>query len=121
MQENKFIRNLTLSNKTIKGNRAKLIAEDAEEAQNTLLRNLKKELRDLRRKRESLEDMYPESEFSLRVTKENFNPVTWANELQAAKVAISMKEVEVKLAEETYNDWFGSNKEEVETSNVEQD
>lgn len=103
---NKFKSNLTASNKSIKANRAELIAEDAQHAQQKLIDKLTDEQRALKRKRIALSDLYPDSELSLRVTKDNFDADKWALELQDIEVQLLNKKVEIKAAEATFNEWF---------------
>jgi len=102
----KFIEELTLSNKQIKANRAKMICEDAKDAQEELLRQLNAEKRDLERKLLNLSDMSPDSQFSLRVTKDNFDAKAWVAEMQNLKVQLANKQVELELATATSREWF---------------
>lgn len=103
---NKFETNLIASSKTIKANRARAISEDVENAQSEIVRKLTQEKRDLTRKLDSLSDLYPDSELSLRVVKDSFNAAEWASEVQALKVELANKTVELSLAKETYDEWF---------------
>jgi len=104
---NKFISNLTASNKTIKESRAKIVSEDALDAQTELVRELKKSKRELERRLIQLSDMSPDSELSLKVVKDNFNAAAWVKEIQDIKIELANKEVELTLAEATFNEWFG--------------
>ncbi len=103
---NKFAQNLAKSNESIKEARAAMIAEDASAAQEQILLKLKQEKRDMERELMSLSDMYPDSELSLKVTKSEFNPQAWVKRVQDLKVSILNKSVEVKLAQDTYDEWF---------------
>jgi membrane glycosyltransferase len=103
---NKFISNLTASNKSIKEARAKVISEDAIDAQQELVRELKKEKRELDRRLMQLSDMSPDSELSLKVVKDTFKASEWAKEIQAIKIELANKSIEIKLAEETFKEWF---------------
>jgi len=104
---NKFISTLTASNKSIKEARAKMVSEDAIDAQAELVRDLKKDKRELERKLMQLSDMSPDSELSLKVVKDTFNAKEWAKTIQTTKVDLANKTVEIELAEETYKEWFG--------------
>jgi hypothetical protein len=108
---NKFISTLTNSNADIKAVRAKMINEDALDASEELLRSLKQEKREMERQLMNLSDMSPESELSLMVVKPNFDAKSWIANIQRLKVELANKQVEIDLAEETHNEWFG--KEEV--------
>lgn len=108
---NKFITTLTASNKSIKEARAKMISEDAVDAQQELVRELKKEKRELERRLMQLSDMSPDSELSLKVVKDTFKATDWVKEIQTIKVELANKTVELQLAEETFSEWFEDGKE----------
>lgn len=105
-KENKFITALTQSNKEIKAARAKILFEDVADAMNNQLLELKRQKRELERTLMNLSDLSRDSELSLKVVKDNFNAKEWLDQIQATKVALTMKEVELKLAEETNKEWF---------------
>lgn len=109
MSNNKFITVLTASNSTIKEARAKIVSEDVFDASDELTRSLKQEKRELERRLLNLSDMNRDSELSLKVVKDNFDAKAWIKEIQEVKVALAMKDVELKLATETHNEWFGTN------------
>ena len=109
---NKFVSNLTASNKAIKEARAKMVSEDAIDAQAELVRDLGKSKRELERKLAQLSDMSPDSELSLKVVKDTFNAEEWVKEIQTTKVAIANKTIELQLAEETFQEWFVEEKDE---------
>lgn len=106
MSNNKFAKNLTLSNSQIKEARANIIAEDAKAAHEELLRMLKQEQRDLERRKLALSDLYPDSELSLRIAQPNFNAKTWVKDLQDIGVSLANKSVEIKIAQDTFDEWF---------------
>lgn len=103
---NKFQKTLSADNKTIKAARAKIVSEDIKDAQEEVVRKIKQEKRDLERRLIQLSDLSPDSEFSLKVVKDNFDASKWAEETQEIKVALANKTVELTLAEETFNEWF---------------
>lgn len=103
---NKFISSLTASNKDIKEARARRVSEDAYDSMDELVRDLKKEKRELERRLDNLSDMNRDSELSLKVIKDNFDAKAWGKEIQEIKVALKMKEVELAVAEETFEEWF---------------
>lgn len=102
----KFITNLKRSNKQIKDARAKIIAEDALDAQTQLLDSIKREKRELDRKLLELTDLHPDSELSLRVVRKDFNAKELFKEIQSTKVELANKTVELQIAMETYTEWF---------------
>lgn len=104
---NKFAQLLTASNKDIKEMRAKMISEDVHDAQSELSRELKKRKRDLEKRLMSLRDMNRDSEFSLKVVKDNFKAEEWVKEIQSIKLELANLEVEIEIAQTTYNEYFG--------------
>lgn len=108
---NKFTSNLAQSATSIRTERAQTLAEDAQDASQEVLRVLTRELTELKRRKKSLSDMYPESELSLLVTAKEFDAATWAATLQTLSVAIANKEVEVKIATDNIKEWFTTDNE----------
>lgn len=106
MSKNKFIQNLTANSNVIKENRANLVAKDAEDAAKDLITRLEKEDRELERREIALSDMYPDSELSLRIGKDNFNADSWWSELQNLGISRINKSVEIKIAKENFAKWF---------------
>lgn len=103
---NKFINNLTSSSEAIKGQRANLISANAQASQEELLRKLNQEKRDLEMKKMALSDIYPDSELSLLVTKSDFDAARWSRDYQQIGVQLLNKQVEIKIAQDTYDEWF---------------
>ena len=104
----KFFNNLTASNKQIKESRAKLIAEDAEQALKDLVNDLTKEVRDLKRKQMDLEDLSPDSIGSLKPGGDNFDPKEWALSIVGTKLELIMKQEELDNAENVLKEYFGN-------------
>jgi len=102
----KFVKNLVKDSKGIKEQRAVILANEAKNAQEDLTRRLIREMDILKVKMLNLEDMSPENDYSLRPGGKGFNAATWVAEVQATKVAILNKEVELKLALATTEEWF---------------
>ena len=108
-----FYKTLTASNKDIKANRAAIIAEDVEMYQNQLIETLKLKTRECNRKIMNLEDLSGDSIVSLNHVKDNFKADEWVNQMQALKVELANLEIELEIAQETYNTYFSEeNKEE---------
>tara|TARA_R110000803_G_scaffold208136_1_gene276614 strand:+ start:1000 stop:1338 length:339 start_codon:yes stop_codon:yes gene_type:complete len=102
----KFEQTLVSSSKKIKAARAKIISENAEAAQEDILRLLKKALRDIDSELLSLTDIHPDSELSLSVVTPNFNAETLFTKIQSCKIRKANKLVELSIAQETYDEWF---------------
>jgi len=63
-------------------------------------------LRGLKRKEMGLEDMHPDSTTTLKVTKDGFDSHNWANQLIGVRIAIKLQEQKLKIAEDTYTEYF---------------
>ena len=111
--ENPFIKKLMSSNDDIKKNRAVIIAETAEAAQYDIVRELERELRDLRSEEMELTDLAPDSELSLLVVKKDFNADNTFRKLQSVRERIDITDVKLKIARNTYNEFFGELKDKV--------
>lgn len=103
---NKFTQNLKASHKDIIAKRAAILAEDAKDAQNDLITNLKKEVRLLETKLMNLEDLSPDTTITLRITPKDFDATQWVNELHNTKVQLSLKKIELDIATATYEEFF---------------
>lgn len=103
---NKFIKNLTLSDSGIKEKRARILGEQAKTAQQDLVTRLTKEKNSLDLKLDSLQDLAPDQNTSLRPGGENFNADTWVNQIQDTKIELLNKQIELKIATETFTEWF---------------
>lgn len=106
MIKNKFSTNLNASHADIKAMRSEIVSSDAEAAQKELIEKLKKDKRELQNKLLNLDDLSPESADSLNVVRGQFDGAKWANELQNTKVSIQLIDVQLKIAEETYSEYF---------------
>lgn len=104
---NKFLKNLTASNKEIKDSRAALIAEDAEQALKDFVNDSEKEMRDLKRTLMNLEDLSPDTALSLKPVSGDFDAKTWARKIIETKTAIKLKEIDLEITKDTLNEYFG--------------
>lgn len=101
----KFFRHLTKNSKEVTETRAKVIVRQAKTAQEKLLNNLKTDKENLELKLEELNDVFPNSTMTLKVA-EGFNAERWVEDIQNTKIALLNNQVELKAAEETFNEWF---------------
>jgi hypothetical protein len=102
---NKFQSLISTGNEVL-SRRAGNLATTAEIAQQTLINNLKVEKAQLEAKLMNLTDLAPESSVSLRPGAEGWNATTWAAELQSVKEKLYSVSIKIKLAEETFNEYF---------------
>ena len=103
---NKFTRNITLSNKDIRGKRADIMSDNAKAAQQDLINALEAGKRQLTTKLMDLEDLSPDSELSLRPTKSGFDAEKWVSSLQEVKIALIENEVRLNCALGTFKEYF---------------
>lgn len=103
----KFLKNLTASNKSIKDSRAKLIAEDAEQACRDLVLDIEKQIRDLKRTLMNLEDLSPDSALSLKPVSGDFDAIAWAKKINETKIELKLKQIDLDIAKETLTEYFG--------------
>lgn len=104
---NKFTSNLTQSSDGIRAKRAGFIAQDAKDVSATKVLNAKKALRDLEKEKDRLSDMNRDTEFSLKVSKDEFRPEEWVEAMLAIDLKIVTQKVKVKIAEDFDKEWFG--------------
>jgi hypothetical protein len=107
----KFRDTLEASGKKIKAARARIISENAEAAQEDLVRKLKKEKRELDAKLLSLTDIHPDSELSLKVVTANFDAEDLFSKIHKVKIEIANIGIEIDIATETYDEWFNDTQE----------
>lgn len=104
MAKNRFEMELSASHKDLKETRARHLSIEAEEAQNDIIRDLEKRIREKEAKIYDLTDLAPGSTTSLLFKK--FDGPQWASELQKEKVEKALLEAELKIAENTFKEFF---------------
>lgn len=93
------------TNATLK-KRADSLNTAAEIAQKNIINSLKQQRSELELKIADLTDFAPESSESLRPGNKNWNAKNWAEELQKTKEQIWQLDVSLKIANETYKEFF---------------
>lgn len=86
--------------------RSEAISSQAEIAQQTVVNTIKNQISELRIKISNLTDFAPNSTDSLQPGKADWNPTEWATALQRTKWDLYLAEQQLKLAEETYDEFF---------------
>jgi len=97
------------TNATLK-RRASAIAQAAEIAQQNIVNGLKKKQTQLTLKVQALTDLSPDSTESLRPGSKDWDADKWATELQQTKQELYFVEVQLKLANETFDEYFKETK-----------
>lgn len=108
---NKFAKNLAATHEEIKEKRAKNIAASALAAQEELIRGIEGEIRGYENELMDLEDLNTDSTTSLNPGKSEFDANSWVSRMQDVKINLLNKQVELKVAKETFTEYFTEAKE----------
>ena len=87
--------------------RASQINVQAKIAQQNIVQNLKNEIAEVEIEIQNLTDFAPDTTQSLRPGVKGWNPTKWASDLQEAKTHLYELNVELKIAEKTFEEFFG--------------
>ena len=101
---NKFSRLISDNGNGTLQKRAQSISTAAEIAQQNLVNALKQKKVELDLKITSLTDLAPDSTESIRPASKDWNAAKWVEELQAAKQELYFLKIQLKLAEETFDE-----------------
>ena len=96
--------------------RASQINVQAKIAQQAIVQNLKNEIANVEIEIQNLTDFAPDTTQSLRPGVKGWNPTKWASDLQDAKTRLYELNVELKIAEKTYEEFFGDEGTDVEVA-----
>jgi len=102
----KFARNLSASNKDIRGQRADMLSEEVALEVEGFVGDLKRERVSLKNKIVRLTDLAPDSKDSLRAGSKDFNAKAWVAELHQAKMDLKLKEIELEVGNSIEKEWF---------------
>ena len=103
---NKFEEIVGNNSNAVLARRATHLADTAKLSQESLMNTLKTKKAELEGKIIDLTDLAPTSKDSLAPGVEGFNAKNWVEELQNLKLELYDLEVSIKLANETYNEYF---------------
>lgn len=103
---NKFVEMISANGGDVLKRRATAIGTGAQIAQETIVNDLKNRISNLELKLIDLTDLAPETSDSLRPGSKSFDPNRWATEVQNTKQDLYQLKIQLKLAEETYNEYF---------------
>ena len=87
--------------------RASQINVQAKIAQQNIVQNLKNEIAEVEIEIQNLTDFAPDTTQSLRPGVKGWNPTKWASDLQDAKTRLYELNVELKIVEKTFEEFFG--------------
>jgi hypothetical protein len=103
----KFLKMMSQNDSKTLQARAAVINTQAELQQKNLINALKQKKAEMELKIQSLTDFAPDNTQSLRPGTAGWEPKKWVTDLQNAKVTLAEIELQLKIAEDTYEDFFG--------------
>jgi hypothetical protein len=106
----KFAKMLSASNAEIKEKRAEMLSNSTKLEAEGLLQKLKKERSELENELVNLTDLAPDNTYSLRPGSSSFQASDWVLNLHRVKMDISLKDIEIKMAQEIFDEWFADSK-----------
>lgn len=106
---NKFEKNLVKTNTSIKETRAKRVSFSLKIAQEELVNSLRRKVIECENVIEDLTDLSPTQTTSLNY--KNIVDNDWVTKMQKAKVDVALLKEELRIAKETYDEWFSDIKE----------
>ena len=107
----KFLKMMSQNDSNVLRARASVINTQAQIQQTNLINALKQKKAEVELKIQALTDFAPDTTQSLRPGTANWNPKEWVTELQNAKVTLAEIELQLKIAEDTYEDFFADDEE----------
>lgn len=106
MANNKFIKLISDNGNSTLIRRAEILSTAAEVAQQNIVNQLKQQKTQLEMKVTNLTDFAPETTDSLRPGDKDWDAAKWAKELQETKEQLYDINIQLKIAEDTYNEFF---------------
>lgn len=103
---NKFTQLISDNGDSVLKRRAVNIASTAEIAQQSLINDLKNKKANLELKLSDLTDLAPNNKMDLTPASDNWDPNTWVKEVQETKQNLYQVKIQLKLAQETYDEFF---------------
>ena len=103
---NKFQRLISDNSSQTLVRRAETIATTAKIAQQNIVNFLKQRKCELEMEIANLTDFAPETSDSLRPGDKNWDAVSWAKKLQGTKQSLYDIDIQLKIAEQTFKEYF---------------
>lgn len=104
---NKFQSKLSAGSKEVLSDRAKNLSDEVILEVETFISNLKREKIQLSNKINNLTDLGPDNTYSLRPGAKDFKASSWMKELHQSRMELKLKIVELEVAQDIYDEWFG--------------
>lgn len=106
---NKFLKEISCNTNATLQKRATTYEQTAKIAYQTIINNLIEEKSSLELKIADLTDLAPDTKDSLRPGSKDWDPKKWAKELQETKEKLYMLNISLKIAQDTFNEYFLEN------------
>lgn len=103
---NKFTQLISDNGDSVLKRRAGNLATTAEIAQQTLINDLKNKKATLELQLANLTDLAPNNKLDLTPSSESWDPNKWVTEVQNTKQQLYNLEIQLELAEATYDEFF---------------
>jgi hypothetical protein len=103
---NKFTQLISDNGDSVLKRRAGNLATTAEIAQQTLINDLKNKKATLELQLANLTDLAPNNKLDLTPSSESWDPNKWVTEVQNTKQQLYNLDIQLQLAEATYNEFF---------------
>jgi len=108
----KFLKMMSQNDSKALVARASQINTQAKIAQANIVQRLKNDIAEVEIEVQNLTDFAPDTTQSLRPGVRGWNPQKWAADLQDAKTRLYELKVELKIAEDTFKEFFGDDDDE---------
>lgn len=105
-KRSKFATLISNNGDSLLKNRADNLALTADIAQQSLVNDLKNQKANLELQLTELTDLAPKNKLDLSPNSENWDPNKWVAEVQNIKQALYQLNIQLKLAEDTYKEFF---------------
>lgn len=102
----KFEAKISASDKSIKGERAKVLARKVRRSAEDKVRALDTEIENLETLILDLTDLAPDTTYSLRPTGKDFDADGWVDKLYTANLDLKLKKIELEVAKGILTEWF---------------
>ena len=104
MSKSKFLKQIIVSHKDIREQRAANLAKRAEMEQESYVRDLEKRKFDLQDKIDELSDLGPKSTMTL--SNPDVSAQKWVKEMNQTRLELELLNRELEIAEEIQKEWF---------------
>jgi hypothetical protein len=106
VEVSKFERTIDASDKTIKGQRASILAKSSRRAAENKVRSLEDKVDTLESTILNLTDLAPDTTYSLRPGGKDFDAEGWFEKLYTAELELELANIQLAVASRLLKEWF---------------